>query len=225
MIAANLKSVTLRMANSCERSGRPTGNVKLVCVTKESSIDEVQQVLAEGVKDLGENRVQELILKSQALGPMPNWHLIGHLQTNKVKDAVRVASLIHSVDSVKLAEEIDKQAERLDKIQDILVQVNISGEKSKFGIEPSAVSSFFKSLAVYDNINIRGLMGMAPEVPDQEDARPYFHKLRSIFDELNCNGSAINKLDILSMGMSNDFEVAIEEGSTLVRIGRAIFKK
>lgn len=222
MIADNLKVVTQRISRSCEKSRRPADSVKLVCVTKEADIPEIEEILALGVKDIGENRMQDAMAKYRAIGGRAIWHLIGHLQTNKVKDAVRVFSLIHSVDSLRLAEIIDREAKKVNKIQDILIQVNTSGEESKFGISTNEVRPFFEKAVLYPNINISGLMTMAPEVDDPEKARPYFRKLRELRDELN---AILNtRYAILSMGMTNDFEVAIEEGSTIVRIGRAIFK-
>lgn len=224
MIAKNLKAVTQRISRSCEKSGRSADAVKLVCVTKEAHLAKIEEVLALGVKDIGENRVQDALVKYKAIGDRAVWHLIGHLQTNKVRDAVGITSLIHSVDSLRLMEAIDKEAKRIGKIQDVLIQVNTSGEESKFGISQDEVISFFKEAALYPNISISGLMTMAPEVEDPEEARPCFRKLRELRDELNAVRCTQYALRILSMGMTNDFEVAIEEGSSLVRIGRAIFK-
>jgi pyridoxal phosphate enzyme, YggS family len=224
MIAENLKAVRQRISMSCERSGRPVDAVKLVCVTKEASIPEIEEVLALGVKDIGENRVQDALVKYKAIGGGLAWHMIGHLQTNKVRDAVGISSLIHSVDSLRLAEAIDREAKRAGKIQDVLIQVNVSGEESKFGISRDEVRPFFEKAASYNNVNIAGLMTIAPEAGDPEDARPHFRALRELRDQLNEIQDTRYKIQILSMGMTNDFEVAIEEGSTMVRIGRAIFK-
>ncbi len=225
MIADNLKDVTQRIARSCEKSGRPSGDVKLLCVTKEAGMNEIEEVLSLGIKDIGENRVQDALFKYKAIGNRANWHLIGHLQTNKAKGAVKIFSLIHSVDSVHLAKEIDKEAEKINKVQDILVQVNVLGEKSKFGFAPYEVAEFFKKVSLYPNISILGLMTIAPEVDDPQNARPYFRKLRELRDELNPIPNTQYPIRILSMGMSNDFEVAIEEGTNIVRVGRAIFKR
>ena len=233
-IAENLKAVTQRISRSCEKSGRPADAVKLVCVTKEADLAQIEEVLALGVKDIGENRVQDALVKYKAIGGQGFiWHLIGHLQTNKVKDAVRIFSLIHSVDSVRLAKEIDAQAKRIDKVQDILIQVTTSGEESKFGVAPDEASKLFKGIVLYPNINILGLMTIAPEVEDPEESRPCFRRLRELRDELNTIHNSAQRsgaspkgtqYTILSMGMSNDFEAAIEEGSTMIRVGRAIFK-
>ncbi|MDD5174367.1 MAG: YggS family pyridoxal phosphate-dependent enzyme [Candidatus Omnitrophica bacterium] len=223
MITDNLKSVTQRISRSCEKSGRPADAVKLVCVTKEAGLAEIEEALAQGVKDIGENRVQDALVKYKAIGGRAIWHLIGHLQTNKVRDAVEIASLIHSVDSMRLAEAIDKEAKKIGKIQDILIQVNVSGEESKFGISCDEARPFFEKAALYPNINVSGLMTIAPEVENPEDTRPYFRKLRELRDKLQDSQlSTINYQ--LSMGMTNDFEVAIEEGSTMIRVGRAIFR-
>lgn len=217
MVADNLKNVTLRMSRCCEKAGRPPSSVKLICVTKTAGIDQICEAISCGCRDIGENRVQDAIVKHRAIGDKAVWHLIGHLQTNKVKDAVRIFSLIHSIDSIHLAKEISKEAGKISKTQDILIQVNTSGEESKFGLAPGEVTSFFNEVSLYPNINILGLMTIAPEVDDPETVRPYFRRLREIRDGVS------RKLQILSMGMTNDFEVAIEEGSTMVRIGRAIF--
>ena len=216
MIADNLKHVRQRIAKCCEKAGRSAKDVELVCVTKEASLDEIQEVLALGVHALGENRIQDAIAKRRVIGDRAKWHLVGHLQTNKVKDAVSMFSLIHSVDSVRLAEAIDREAEKAHKVQDILVQVNTSGEKTTFGVTPEALKVFLKDISIYSNIMILGLMTIAPEFENPELARPCFQKLRILRDK-------INNLQLLSMGMSNDFEVAIEEGSNMVRVGRAIF--
>ena len=221
MIAENIKDVTQRISRSCERSGRAPDGVKLVCVTKEASLIQIGEVLALGIRDIGENRVQAAALKYKVIGDKATWHLMGHLQTNKVKEAVRIFSLIHSVDSIRLAKEIDREAKKIDKVQDVLIQVNTSGEESKHGLAPDSTAAFFKEVTLYPNINISGLMAIAPEVDDPEETRPCFRRLRELRDELN----AIRKTQyaILSMGMTNDFEVAIEEGATMVRVGRAIF--
>ncbi|MFH0763762.1 MAG: YggS family pyridoxal phosphate-dependent enzyme [Candidatus Omnitrophota bacterium] len=221
MIAENLKSVTQRIARRCEKSGRNPEDVTLICVTKEASADQAGGVLGSGARDLGENRVQELAAKHKVLGDKAVWHLVGHLQTNKVRDAVKIASLIHSVDSVKLASQIDKEAEKINKVQDILIQVNTSGETTKFGVSPDDIFDLLKEVVLYHNINIKGLMTIAPEVDDPEQARPFFRKLKELLGRINAIRNT--RYAVLSMGMTGDFEIAIEEGSTMVRIGRAIF--
>jgi PLP dependent protein len=223
MIADNLKSVRQRIARSCEKVGRSSEDVTLVCVTKEASVPQIEEALSARVTNLGENRVQELASKYKLIGDRAAWHLVGHLQTNKVKDVVRIAALIHSVDSIRLAEAINKEASKIGKIQDILVQVNTSGEKTKFGLVPAKVADFIKESAIYTNISVKGLMTIAPEVGDPETARPYFRKLKELSNKIYELRVTSYELRTLSIGMSDDFEVAIEEGSTMVRIGRAIF--
>ena len=222
MIADNLKSVTSRISRCCEKAGRPVSDVKLVCVTKGRTAQEVNELIKAGATDMGENRVQDALVKYKAIGNRAIWHLVGHLQTNKVRDAVGISLLIHSVDSLRLMEAIDREAKRSGKVQDMLIQVNTSGQASKFGISPDEVRPFFKKAVLYPNISISGLMTMAPEVVDPEETRPCFRRLRELRDELNAIRNT--QYPILSMGMTNDFEVAIEEGSTMVRVGRAIFK-
>jgi pyridoxal phosphate enzyme (YggS family) len=217
MISENIKSVTQRIARSCDKTGRPVSEVELICVTKEATVEQMKEALSAGTCIFGENRVHDAVAKHRTVGDKAAWHLIGHLQTNKAKDAVRIFDLIHSVDSVHLAREIDKQAAKLGKIQNILIQVNTSGEASKFGITPEAAIGLLKDIASYPNIRVKGLMTIAPEVEDPETVRPYFRALRELRDKIDGSWS-------LSMGMTNDFEVAIEEGATMVRIGRAIFK-
>lgn len=224
MIADKLEDVKRRIAQSCARSGRRPDDVTLVCVTKQASISSMEEVLALGVKTFGENRVQDALVKYRVIGDRAIWHLIGHLQTNKVKDAVRIFSLIHSVDTVRLAEAIDKEAGKTDKIQDCLIQVNASDEATKFGIASGDTEEFLKNLSLYHNISIKGLMTIAPEVSDPEEVRPYFRKLRELRDAINALRTTQYAVRTLSMGMTNDFEVAIEEGSNMVRIGRAIFR-
>lgn len=221
-IEKNLNSVKQRMVSACKKSGRLSEDVRLVCVTKLASAGEIEEALRLGVANLGENRVQDASTKYAVIDDRAKWHLIGHLQTNKVRDAVKIFSLIHSVDSLRLAKEINSQAAKIGKVQDILIQVNISGEESKFGIKPRETDILIKELSLYRNIDIKGLMTIAPEVDDPEKVRPYFRALRELKDKI----SAIRNTQyaILSMGMTNDFEIAIEEGSNMVRIGRAIFQ-
>ncbi len=223
MISDNIKSVTQRIASACERSGRSPDSVKLICVTKTRSISEIREAMAAGVVCLGENRVQDAVLKFAALGEKAEWHLIGHLQTNKVRDAVRIFSLIHSVDSLRLAQAINKEAARAGKTKDILIQVNTSGEASKFGLNPQDLTGLIKEAITLPNIHINGLMTIAPEASDPETVRPYFKALRELRDEARSAVIPPHALSILSMGMTGDFEVAVEEGSDMVRIGRAIF--
>ena len=223
MIADNIIAVKQRIATCCKRSGRSPDDVSLVCVTKQADIDQMREAIRLGVRVIGENRVQDALEKHRILADAAEWHLIGHLQTNKVRDAVRIFSLIHSLDSIRLAAEIDREAKKIKKVQEVLVQVNVSGEGSKFGIPPDKLEIFLKEAASYQNIGIKGLMTMAPMADDPEEARPHFRRLRELRDRIQELQIANYKLKILSMGMTDDFEVAIEEGSTMVRVGRAIF--
>ena len=225
MIAENIQSVRQRIAKSCEKSGRNPEEIKLICVTKTASIAQIEEVLGLGMRLLGENRVQDALARHAVIGDKAEWHLIGHLQTNKVRDALSIFSLIHSVDSIRLAKEIDKEALKAGKVQDILIQVNISGEASKFGVEPGAAESLAREIGIYPNINIKGLMTIAPDAEDPEAVRPYFRALKELRDKINAVHCTSYALRILSMGMTNDFEIAVEEGSDMVRIGRAIFGK
>ncbi|MDO8524897.1 MAG: YggS family pyridoxal phosphate-dependent enzyme [Candidatus Omnitrophota bacterium] len=227
MISENVKYVTERIARSCEKARRRPEDVRLICVTKTASVVEIEEVLSSGVRLLGENRVRDAIARRASIGDRAEWHMVGHLQANKAKDAVKIFSLIHSVDSVRLAKEIDKEAEKIGKVQDILIQVNTSGEASKSGIEPGAAEDFIREAAEYRNISIKGLMTIAPEVDDPEKVRPYFRALRELRDKIASSAPVAPPRNdggwILSMGMTNDFEAAIEEGSNMVRIGRAVF--
>lgn len=213
---ANLESVRRRIAAACSRSGREASEVRLVAVTKNQPASSLAALCRLGVGDIAENRVQEALAKRSAPAQLPvRWHMIGHLQTNKAREAVRLFDLIHSVDSLRLAREIDVQAQRIGKLQDVLLEVHLSGEESKFGIPPAEVAAVLEDIRRLAHLRVTGLMGMAPRVRDAQQARPYFRRLRRLCDEL--------KLQECSMGMSDDFEVAVEEGATLVRIGRALF--
>ena len=215
MIADNLSAVRDRIAKCCEKTGRPADSVRLVAVTKQATVAQMEEAIKAGAVVFGENRVQDAIAKYSAIGSAAEWHLIGHLQTNKVRDAVRIFSLIHSVDSLKLAQAIDKEACKIQKRQKILIQVSTSGEESKFGISPGELPDFIREASDYPNIIIEGLMTIAPAAEDPEAVRPYFRALKELIDKTDYH--------TLSMGMTDDFEAAIEEGATLVRVGRAIF--
>ncbi len=217
MIAENLSIVRENIVVSAKKAGRRPEDITLVCVTKKAEIEQIKEAIACGITDIGENRIQNAVEKYNLLrSPALKWHLIGHLQTNKVKKAVEVFSLIHSVDSFHLAEAISKEAARINKTQDILIQVNTSEEQSKFGIKPEQAIDLFNKIVLLNNIKVLGLMTLGPLQGGQEAARQCFRTLKKLFDELN--------LKVLSMGMSGDYQAAIEEGSTMVRIGSAIFK-
>jgi pyridoxal phosphate enzyme (YggS family) len=220
MLAENLNDVRQRIARSCEKAHRAPDDVKLICVTKEASLSQIEEAISLGIRFVGENRVQDADAKRRVIGARVEWHLIGHLQTNKVRDAVRMFSVIHSVDSLRLASEIDKEAKRAGKVQDVLIQVNTSQELSKYGISCGELNGFIRETDIYQNINIIGLMTIAPEAAGPESVRIFFRRLRELRDAIRMTHDAIRHL---SMGMTNDFEIAIEEGATMVRVGRAIF--
>ncbi len=223
MIRENIEAVKARIARASARCGRDPHSVKLVCVTKNVPVDGIEEVLALGVEDIGESRVQEAVLKHGRIGTRAVWHLIGHLQTNKVRGAPAIFSLIHSLDSERLAKAVDSEARTGGKVQDALVEVNISGESQKYGLRPEDVPDFIDTLTSFSNLRVVGLMGIAPIVSRPEHARPYFRTLKEIFDAAGAGRMPNVEMKYLSMGMSQDFEVAIEEGANIVRIGTAIF--
>jgi PLP dependent protein len=229
VIRENLVRIREKIALSCAKAGRPSAEVTLVCVIKNRSIKQIQEVLGAEVADIAENKVQEALIHYKAIaetayGRQIKWHMVGHLQSNKVKDAVRIFNLIHSVDSLRLAEEINRQAAKINKFQDILVEVKTSAEESKAGISAVEVPELIKSILNLKNLRLLGLMTMAPAGDDPEKARPYFRQLKELKARFNDSGIADHQLRELSMGMSDDFQIAVEEGATMVRIGRAVFE-
>lgn len=220
-VAENLESVKQRINTACERSGRRPDSVILVAVCKGHPPEAVREAFECGIRVFGENKVQEAKAKIPLCPSGISWHLIGHLQTNKARDAVRFFDMIHSVDSLKLAEELDKRAAQVQRKIPILIEVNVSGETTKFGYPPSLLIGEVKRLSEFQNLDLQGLMTMAPFVEDPELTRPVFRRLRELKNE--CEQILNRPLPHLSMGMTNDFEVAIEEGATMVRIGTAIF--
>jgi pyridoxal phosphate enzyme (YggS family) len=193
-----------------------------VAATKTFGVETIKEAIACGITDIGENKVQELNEKYPYLRNEVEFHFIGHLQTNKVKYIIDKVKLIHSLDSIKLAEEIDKRAKQKSLIIDCLVEINIGGEESKYGIPPEEMHNFVKEMGKYDNIRIRGLMTIAPYLPPEE-VRPYFRKMKKLFEELKEIKQHNVQVEFLSMGMSNDYWVAVEEGANIVRIGTSIF--
>jgi pyridoxal phosphate enzyme (YggS family) len=222
-IAENLKTVRDRITSAAKRAGREPSSIQLVVVTKTVGVDRIREAVAAGAKTLGENRVQEAREKIVELGRVAHWHLIGALQTNKAKYAVKLFDLIHSVDNLALAREIDKQALKIGKVQDILIEVNIAGEESKSGVVFKDALSLVHEAETLKNISIKGLMTMPPFSDIPEDSRPYFKKLRELAEEIAKENIPGVSMKELSMGMSGDFEVAVEEGATMVRVGTAIF--
>jgi pyridoxal phosphate enzyme (YggS family) len=214
-IAENLSRIRERVADACRRAGRSPDEITIVAVTKTFPPEAVAEAYRAGLTDIGENRVQEAASKIplvEAMGVRPRWHLVGHLQTNKAKTALGLFAIIHSVDSLRLAEAISRRAVATVPV---LLEVNVAGESTKFGFAPQEVAEAAASIAALPNLDVRGLMTVAPFTADPEEVRPVFRRLRELRDEIG--------LPELSMGMTDDFEVAIEEGATILRIGRAIF--
>lgn len=223
MIEDNLACVRQKIEQAKQRSGR-TDEVALVGISKNVGADLVEKAIEAGLEDIGENRIQEAQEKFNKIGSKVRWHMVGHLQTNKAKQAVKMFDLIHSVDSQRIASALDKEAEKIEKIQKILVEVNTSAEVSKYGISPNKVIDFLKDLSGLPNIKITGLMTMAPEVDDPELARPFFIILRELKEKIEKAKIPSVEMKYLSMGMSQDYEVAVEEGANVLRVGTAIFK-
>jgi len=209
------------MAGAARRAGRNPEDVVLIAASKGVGVDRLKEGLSAGVRVFGESKVQDALPKLQALGDKAEWHFIGHLQSNKVKYVVGAFTLIHSVDSIELSEEINRRAEKMGIIQDVLLEVNVSGERRKFGVMPDNVITITKAFSKLRHVSLRGFMTVPPYSDNPEEARPYFRMLREIRDNVRHTGSV--NCGELSMGMSNDFEVAIEEGATMVRIGTALF--
>ncbi len=221
MIAENIKSLQLRIEQKCSGVNRNSSEIKLIAVSKTFGVEDIEKVFDEGLRDFGENKAQELSSKYELLGDKITWHFIGHLQRNKVRSVVPAADYIHSVDSLQLASEINKYAARNNKIQKILLQVKTSEEESKSGIEKkSELLELARYCREYSNVQVEGLMTIAPLTEDGKLIRQSFRQLRKLKDELNSQGFSIKEL---SMGMTSDFEIAIEEGATMLRIGSAIF--
>lgn len=221
MIAENLALLKQKIEETCKRSGRKSEDVKLIAVSKYFGVDSIIEAKNCGLTDFGENRAQELTLKYEKLGDEVVWHFIGSLQKNKVKYAVKAAELIHSVDSLELVEEINRRAEKLGKVQNVLLEVKTSEEKTKSGLETeNEILSLVKRCSELKHIYLKGLMTMAPLTDDVEIIRKSFRDLRNLKDNFNKKGYSLTEL---SMGMTSDFEIAIEEGATMIRVGSAIF--
>lgn len=219
----NLKSVEEKVCAACARSGRKREEVTLIAVSKTKPAEMVQTLYNEGVRDFGENKVQEILAKTPILPDDIRWHMIGHLQRNKVRQVVDKTCLIHSVDSLRLAEEIEHEAAKHNLVVPILLEVNVAGEESKFGMTKEEALDLVVLLSQFRHIAVKGLMTIAPNVENSEENRPIFRDLKQLsVDIINKNIDNIS-MDVLSMGMTNDYEVAIEEGATIVRVGTGIF--
>lgn len=206
------------------KSGRQD-DVEIIAVTKTVDVDRIKEAINLGLKNIGENRVQELIKKYDIIGEGPNYHMIGHLQTNKVKYIIDKVSLIHSLDRISLAEELNKRAQVKNIKVNVLIQVNVAEEKSKFGLKVEDVFPFLEKVLNYDNIKIKGLMTIAPFAENPEEIRWVFSKLRKLRDKIDDKKYDGVEMKILSMGMTNDYKIAIEEGANMVRIGTGLFGK
>jgi PLP dependent protein len=223
VVGSRYEAVRRAVADAADCAGRSADEVTIVAVTKTVGIEDIRQAIAAGAEDFGENRVQEFLGK-YGLFPDVRWHFIGTLQTNKVKDVVGKTCLIHSVDSLKLLDTIDRKAGEIGVVQPVLLEVNVAGEASKHGFEPDELPDALLEASGSQNVRVKGLMTMAP-FARPEDVRWVFRELRELRDSLRESALDGVELDDLSMGMTNDFRVAVEEGATIVRVGRAIFGK
>ena len=222
-ITENLSMVENKIAAACKRAGRERDEVKLIAVSKTQPVEAIREAIEYGINSFGENRVQELREKTELIKDNLDWHLIGHLQTNKVKFVVGKVSLIHSLENIRLAEALDKEAAKLGITVDVLAEINVAKEASKFGVNPEDAENFIREVSKFPNINIKGLMTVAPYTDISEENRKYFRQLKKIMVDLNSKNIHNVSMNVLSMGMTGDYEVAIEEGATLVRVGTGIF--
>lgn len=223
MIAQNKKTVADNIVTACEKTDRNPSNVTLIAVSKTKPAIQIEEAYTCGIRDFGENKVQEMIEKFDLLPKDIRWHMIGHLQRNKVKYIVDKVFLIHSVDSWKLAKEISKEAVKKKVEVNILVEVNVSGEKNKFGVRPDEVEGLIREIALLPGIHVKGLMTVAPYVDIPEDNRQYFVKLRQLCVDIKNKNIDNTSVEVLSMGMTGDYIIAVEEGTTYVRVGTGIF--
>lgn len=225
VIKDNLFKVQENIEKALIRSGRTKDEITLLAVTKTVDAEPINEVISLGIDNIGENKVQEIIRKYDSIDENVNWHMIGHLQSNKVKYIIDKVSLIHSLDRLSLAKEIDKRAKANNLIKDVLIQVNVAEEESKFGLKLDEVIPFIESILKFESIRVKGLMTMAPFANDPEEVRFVFRDLRNLGFEIEKRNYENVEMKYFSMGMTNDYEVAIEEGANMVRIGSAIFGK
>ncbi len=223
MVKEQLQEVQSRVKEACLRAGRDAKEVTLIAVSKTKPIQMIQEAYEEGVRDFGENKVQEILEKKDKMADDIRWHMIGHLQRNKVKQVIDKAVLIHSVDSVRLAEQIQEDAAKKDLDVDILLEVNVAREESKYGFMLEDVPDAVLAISKFPRVHIRGLMTIAPFVENSEENRKVFKKLFEFYVDMKSKNIDNVSMDVLSMGMSGDYEVAIEEGATMVRVGTSIF--
>ena len=225
MLKENLAQVEKNIQMACERVGRDPGEVTLIAVSKTKPVDDLMEIYDAGIRCFGENKVQELCDKIDKMPEDIQWHMIGHLQRNKVKYIVDRVALIHSVDSFRLAEEINIQAKKRGIVVPILVEVNIAEEETKFGVSREDAIELVKQIAALDGLQIKGLMTIAPYVVDSEENRPFFRKIKDLSVDIMKQNIDNVCMDVISMGMTGDYQVAIEEGATMVRVGTGIFGK
>ena len=223
MVTENLKQVEERIRRACERAGRKRKDVTLIAVSKTKPVEMMREAMESGIVTFGENKVQEIVNKQKILTEPLQWHMIGHLQRNKVRSLAGRVVRIHSVDSLRLAEQIQSDFARLGETADILIEVNVAGEESKYGFRPEETEEAVRKMALLPNVRIRGLMTIAPYVEDPEENRVHFRNLRKLLVDINSKNIDNISMDELSMGMTGDYETAIEEGATWIRVGTGIF--
>ena len=223
MVAENYREVDRRVGEACARSGRNRKEVTLIAVSKTKPVELIREAMDAGADVFGENKVQELCDKYEQLPKTLHWHLIGHLQRNKVKYIIDKVDLIHSVDSMRLAEEISKEAEKKQTDVKVLIEVNVAQEESKFGVSVDETEELVREIAKLPRIHVLGLMTIAPNVSDPEENRPVFRTLKKLAVDIKMKNIDNVRMDVLSMGMTGDYQVAIEEGATMVRVGTGIF--
>jgi hypothetical protein len=224
MLKENYQSVEERIQQACDKAGRNRDEVTLIAVSKTKPLSDIEELIRDtDAVNFGENKVQEIVDKYENVSTAVNWHMIGHLQTNKVKYIVDKVCMIHSVDSVNLARVIEKEAAKRNVTVDILIEVNVAGEESKFGVSVEETEPLIREIKDFPHLRIKGLMTIAPFVDNPEDNRVHFRKLKDLLLDINSENIDNVNMSVLSMGMTNDYQVAIEEGATMVRVGTGIF--
>ena len=223
MVSENLDHIEERICSACERAGRDRRSVTLICVTKTKPLEMLQEAYEKGQRDFGENKVQEICRKKPELEPDIRWHMIGHLQRNKVRQLMGQTVMIHSVDSLRLAETISAEAEKAGLVMPVLIEVNAAQEESKFGVSIEETEELVRAISALRGVHIEGLMTIAPYTDDPESNRGYFARLRELAVDIGQKCIDNVSMGVLSMGMTGDFEVAIEEGATHIRVGTGIF--